>query len=100
MKLKILSVALLALACFVVAECWVHLLQPELTVDIASQQMERSEEPARLVRVSNQVQQWPFMAAALVVVVGGLLILLPRGEDRQGSHDQEVIFIEEEETQQ
>lgn len=100
MKYKILAIALLALACFVAGEFWVYLLQPEVMTDVALQQMERSEEAARLMRVSNQLQQWPFIAAAFVVVVGWLLILLPRGEDGRGSQDEEGMFFEDEETQQ
>ena len=87
MKLKILAIALLALACFVAGEFWVHWLQPEVMTDIALGQMERSDEAARLMRVSNQAQQWPIIAAAFVVVVGWLLILLPRGEARRESCD-------------
>jgi hypothetical protein len=85
MRLKLLAVLLFAVACFAATEFWVHGLQPELMADVALKQMERGDEAPRLMRVANQAQQWPFVAAALAIVVGSLLILVPSGQDRQRS---------------
>ncbi len=77
MRLKIILIVVLALACFLAGQLWTLWVQPELMTDVALKQMERSDEAARIMRTANQAQQWPILAMLFVFVVGTLLILGP-----------------------
>ena len=77
MKLKLLAILVLAVACFFAGQYWTLWAQPEVMTDVALQQMERSDEAAQLMRTANQAQHWPVLAAVFAAAVGALVILLP-----------------------
>jgi hypothetical protein len=81
MKLKIVLIVLLAVACLLVGQLWTLWVQPELMTDLALSQMERSDEAAQLMRTASQAQHWPATVMGCVFVVGALLILV-RGRSR------------------
>ncbi len=82
MRLKLLAVLALAVACFVAGQFWTLWAQPEVMTDVALRQMERSDEAAQLMRTANQAQHWPVLAAMFVAAAGALVILLPRRRHR------------------
>ena len=77
MRLKLLAILVLAVACFVAGQYWTLWAQPEVMSDVALRQMERSDEAAQLMRTANQAQQWPVLAAMFAAAAGVLVILLP-----------------------
>lgn len=77
MKLKLLLIVLLALACFLAGQLWTLWVQPDLITHVALEQMERSDQAAQLMRTASQAQQWPVLPAVFVFLVGTLVILWP-----------------------
>lgn len=74
MRLKLVGVLLLAVACFVAVQLWTLWLQPDVITDLALEQMKRSDDASAAMRTASQAQQWPALAMMAVFVVGTLWI--------------------------